>query len=125
MKWLHNLLKGCTLTTALFIFQACYGTPQDFEENFSEIDFQVVSASTNKPLGNVTVKRWISNQSEEWENCGTTDANGLLSLFSFDDYSSVEFKFEDASGSYQAKDTSFVNPGQHKAIPIALKEAIK
>ena len=28
MKWLHNLLKGASLTTALFIFQACYGMPQ-------------------------------------------------------------------------------------------------
>lgn len=28
MKWIHNLLKGLSLTSALFIFQACYGTPQ-------------------------------------------------------------------------------------------------
>ncbi len=28
MKWLHNLLKGVSLTGALFVFQACYGTPQ-------------------------------------------------------------------------------------------------
>ena len=28
MKWLHNLLRGLSLTGALFVFQACYGTPQ-------------------------------------------------------------------------------------------------
>ena len=28
MKWLHNLLKGMSLTAALFVFQACYGTPE-------------------------------------------------------------------------------------------------
>ena len=27
MKLLRNLLKGTTLTAALFVFQACYGTP--------------------------------------------------------------------------------------------------
>ena len=27
MKWLRNILKGLSLTTALFVFQACYGTP--------------------------------------------------------------------------------------------------
>ena len=27
MKWLHNLLKGVSLTAALFVFQACYGSP--------------------------------------------------------------------------------------------------
>ncbi len=26
-KWLHRALKGASLTTALFVFQACYGTP--------------------------------------------------------------------------------------------------
>ena len=35
MKWLHNLLRGLSLTGALFVFQACYGTPQrpDYEED--------------------------------------------------------------------------------------------
>ncbi len=34
-KWLHRALKGASLTTALFVFQACYGTPPgpfDYEE---------------------------------------------------------------------------------------------
>ena len=31
MKWLHNLLKGMSLTAALFVFQACYGTPEGIE----------------------------------------------------------------------------------------------
>ena len=26
-KWIHRALKGASLTTALFVFQACYGTP--------------------------------------------------------------------------------------------------
>ena len=26
-KRIHNLLKGISLTAALFVFQACYGTP--------------------------------------------------------------------------------------------------
>ena len=27
MKCLRNILKGISLTAALFVFQACYGTP--------------------------------------------------------------------------------------------------
>ena len=27
MKWLRHLLRGASLTAALFVFQACYGTP--------------------------------------------------------------------------------------------------
>ena len=26
-KWIHRALKGASLTAALFVFQACYGTP--------------------------------------------------------------------------------------------------
>lgn len=28
MKWIRRILKGLSLTAALFVFQACYGTPQ-------------------------------------------------------------------------------------------------
>ena len=34
MKWLHNLLKGMSLTAALFVFQACYGTPPGSPDEF-------------------------------------------------------------------------------------------
>lgn len=36
MKWLHNLLKGLSLTAALFVFQACYGTPPGYPDNWEE-----------------------------------------------------------------------------------------
>ena len=31
-KWIHRALKGASLTTALFVFQACYGTPMTAPE---------------------------------------------------------------------------------------------
>ena len=31
-KWIHRILKGASLTTALFVFQACYGTPMTAPE---------------------------------------------------------------------------------------------
>ncbi|MBO7561893.1 MAG: hypothetical protein J6X91_03955 [Bacteroidales bacterium] len=30
-RWLRNLLKGFSVTTALFVFTACYGTPQGYK----------------------------------------------------------------------------------------------
>ena len=35
-KWIHRGLKGLSLTTALFVFQACYGTPPIPYEMLSE-----------------------------------------------------------------------------------------
>ena len=38
MKWLRNILKGVSLTAALFVFQACYGAPQvpEYQEEQEE-----------------------------------------------------------------------------------------
>ena len=35
-KWLHNLLKGMSLTAALFVFQACYGTPAGWTITYND-----------------------------------------------------------------------------------------
>lgn len=37
-KWLHRALKGASLTTALFVFQACYGTPPGPYEEIQAVD---------------------------------------------------------------------------------------
>lgn len=37
-KWLHRALKGASLTTALFVFQACYGTPPGPYEELEAVD---------------------------------------------------------------------------------------
>lgn len=38
MKWLRNILKGVSLTAALFVFQACYGAPQVPEEEMQDAE---------------------------------------------------------------------------------------
>ena len=37
-KWIHRALKGASLTTALFVFQACYGTPPSYDLEYPEED---------------------------------------------------------------------------------------
>ena len=39
-KWIHRILKGTSLTTALFVFQACYGTPPGpyYDEDLKSLD---------------------------------------------------------------------------------------
>ena len=39
-KWIHRILKGASLTTALFVFQACYGTPPGpyYDEDLKSLD---------------------------------------------------------------------------------------
>ena len=44
---LRNFLKGCSLTTALFIFQACYGTPQGYNADIEEETYQTDTLQTS------------------------------------------------------------------------------
>ena len=37
-KWIHRALKGASLTTALFVFQACYGTPPGPYDQLEAVD---------------------------------------------------------------------------------------
>lgn len=51
-RWFRNLLKGISLTGALFVFQACYGSPQmpycpEAEEE-TEVPADVASASVEE-----------------------------------------------------------------------------
>lgn len=41
-KWIHRALKGASLTTALFVFQACYGTPPVPAQAESEIAYEQI-----------------------------------------------------------------------------------
>ncbi len=58
---LRNFLKGCSLTTALFIFQACYGTPQGYNANLEEETYQTDTLQTSASEVEIT------NSTEEAE----------------------------------------------------------
>ena len=79
MKWLHNLLKGASLTTALFVFQACYGVPQPalYEDGgMAPMDFSLVSNETGEPLKGVLIKGKGDSRWGEYIELGFTDADG-------------------------------------------------
>ena len=55
-KWIHRALKGLSLTTALFVFQACYGTPipdpndqLSFEDETELVDGQSIEDTEMLP----------------------------------------------------------------------------
>lgn len=58
---LRNFLKGCSLTTALFIFQACYGTPQGYNADIEEETYQTDTLQTSASEVEIT------NSTEEAE----------------------------------------------------------
>ena len=53
-NWIKNIFRGLSLTSVMFIFQACYGTPQDYGNDFI-IEGQVKSKATGLPIKGIKV----------------------------------------------------------------------
>jgi hypothetical protein len=100
-NWFRNILRGLSLTSALFVFQACYGTDQDFRTDVL-IDGQVKSSATGEPIRGIRVSVPDKNQ---YEN---TDIEGKFSFYT-EIADSYFIKFEDTdsilNGTYISKDT--------------------
>jgi len=117
MKWLHNLLKGISLTGALFVFQACYGSPQDpmmVEGGEAPMTFTLVSSATGEPIEGINISS-APGQNTELRLVGTTGADGSCRV-SLDYRRSIEgpyVRFEDPGGVYASKDTTLADLYDH------------
>lgn len=107
MKLLRKILKGISLTSVLFVFQACYGT--DRAPRMEEVMFKVVSAEDNQPLKDVEVKhRWnnLPHAFGDWQSDGKTDEEGIIRLFVIES-SNNDYCFTPSDSNYAVKDTTF------------------
>ena len=122
MKWLHNLLKGLSLTTALFIFQACYGTPDWLHD--AELDFKVVAAGTGEPLEGVRISSRIQAADNlDWIPCCVTNADGEgIARFGTMAGTSPQFRFEAEDPSFRVKDTVIIDM-KPRIVEISLVKA--
>ena len=115
MKFLHNLLKGASLTGALFVFQACYGIPQTplmAEGGEAPMTFSLVSRATGEPLEGIRIKggTWKQDMNRE-DVLGITDANGRcrVGIPYYRNQDGPFIRFEDPQGAFIAKDTTLVD----------------
>ena len=115
MKILHNLLKGASLTGALFVFQACYGMPQDsayHEGGLAPMSFSLVSRATGEPIEGIQVKgsSWKGDLDRE-DSLGVTGEDGRCRV-EIPYLRNVEgpfLRFEDPTGQFAAKDTTLAD----------------
>ena len=106
MKWLHNILKGISLTGALFVFQACYGSPQEpmWDANDAQMSFSVVSHASGEPLEGVQISQTDFGGTRA---LGKTGADGKCKVqFSYrTNHRGPYLRFEDGNELYAVKDT--------------------
>lgn len=104
-SWLKKIIGGLSFTTALFVFQACYGTPQDFGDDLL-IGGKVRSKTTGLVIQGIKVTVANSTQYE------ITDVSGSYSLHTART-SNLKVTFEDVDGitnSEFAKKDTVINP---------------
>lgn len=112
------LVGGASLTTFMFIFQACYGTPQDMHPDVL-IQGQVTSSQDGSAIPDIKIKFDDDNQ------YAMTDSNGNFAFYTYerDAYNLI---FEDIdstnNGAYLSKDTSIVSDEYEINLNIALDE---
>ncbi|MBQ8704268.1 MAG: hypothetical protein IJ524_07840 [Bacteroidales bacterium] len=124
MRLLRKILKGVSLTAAMFVFQACYGIEPDY--CYDRMTFRVVSDKDHEPLPDIKVSsQWQSNQDYEydWVLGGYTDSAGIADI-GVTNYicqdTNVNFRFEDEQSQYEMLDTVF-NTGLTDTIDIVLR----
>jgi hypothetical protein len=117
-NWRRKILGGLSLTSALFIFQACYGTPQDMGLDIL-IEGQVRSGKTHNPAKGIKVSVTDKVQYQ------LTDQDGKFSLYT-ETADKYNIRFEDIdaaqNGSFVAKDTLLTKIDKTVYLNIALEE---
>lgn len=111
MRLIRKILKGISLTAAMFVFQACYGTQYYFDE--TNLTFRVVSEETGEPLPDVKVETQLAENDTTgggdnyWSLCCYTDSMGVADVYAItsSDLTSTKFRFTDTNSHYAVKDT--------------------
>ena len=121
MKWLHRILKGLSFSTALFVFQSCYGTPM----MYTELEFHVVSAEDGAPVPGAKVQMRLGYGSGKWHRMNDTDEYGNAHVYiNSKDYfpECAEFLFDASDRNLAVKDTLLTDLSM-RSIDIQLKKA--
>ncbi len=117
-SWVRKIIGGMSLTTAAFIFQACYGTPQDLGADIY-VEGLVKSRKTGEPIRRIKVS--VANNPQYQY----TNDSGEFSFYTERaDTCTIRFQDVDSdqNGSFIDKDTVLTDVLRHIHLDIFLEE---
>jgi len=117
-NWIRKIISGLSFTSAIFIFQACYGTPQDFGLDLL-IEGQVKSKTSGLPIKGIKVSVTNNRQYE------ITDEKGNFSFYT-ELLDSLSFQFQDIdsiqNGQYIDKNMVVTEIRENVYLDVMLEE---
>lgn len=117
-NWKRKILGGLSLTSALFVFQACYGSLQDFGIDFL-VEGKVKSKISGLPIKGIKVSV------DENMQYSLTDDNGRFSFYTVH-RDSLLVKFEDIdssqNGLFNNRDTLVTGVQERVFLEISMEE---
>jgi hypothetical protein len=117
-NWKRKILGGLSLTSALFVFQACYGSLQDFGMDL------LVEGKVNSKISGLPIKG-IKVSVDENMQYSLTDDNGRFSFYTgLRDSLIVKFEDIDSSqnGLFNNRDTLVTGVQERVFLEIAMEE---
>lgn len=115
-RWIRNIIGGLSLTSALFIFQACYGTMQDYGHDV-HVYGKITSKKTGLPIEGIKISIEDDIQYEY-----TNDEGRFHMYIARQD--TVKFLIKDIAEkkTYIDRDTIVINPDHSISLDIKLEE---
>ena len=113
-NWTKKLLGGLCLSSVAFVFQACYGTPQDFGEDLF-VQGKVTDKTTGLPIKGIKVSvvdRMQYLYTNEEGDFAFYTMRADRTVVRFEDVDSIE------NGSYAAKE--IVLPGSLHVVDLTI-----
>lgn len=117
-KLIKKIIGALSFTSVMFVFQACYGTPQDFGFDVC-LEGTVKSAKTGLPIKGIKV-----SVDEEYQYTETDDSGFYSFYVPFSDSLAVSFQDIDSleNKTYLTKDTIITASEEEMVLNISLAE---
>ena len=117
-NWKRGIIGGISFASALFIFQACYGMPQDMGLDLL-VEGQVKSKKTGQPIQGIKV-----STVDEYQYVLTNEEGKFEFYLEYADRLALWFRDIDEAenGAFTDRDTLIENPGDKVYLEIELEE---
>lgn len=123
-KGLRGLLKASALTSVMFVMQACYGSPKNFDMVEIRLSGHVTDKANGQPLQGIRLDAYDAKDYYDNHAIEYTDENGYFEMVQWGNsniVSSLAIEVMDGNGNYLPFDTLVSSDSDLTTLKIKLE----